>query len=119
MRAILIINGVDFTPWLRSGGLQQTAIARQGRSVVALDGTAYRAEIIKRGLSVGLIDMKDTAWRRMLEALRDRPVQARYMDDRMGEAVKTFYVVGPTAAAQAVRGGHTYFTGGSFELEEK
>ena len=55
----------------------------------------------------------------MLEALRDRPVQARYIDDRMGEAVKTFYVAGPTAAAQAVRGGHTYFTGGSFELEEK
>ena len=74
MRAILIINGVDFTPWLRSGGLQQTEIARQGRSVVALDGTAYRSEIIKRGLSVGLIDMKDTAWRRMLEALREKGV---------------------------------------------
>ena len=119
MRATLIINGTDFSPYLRSGGLQQTEIPRQGRSVVALDGTAYRSEIIKRGLSVGLIDMKDTEWRRMLEALRDRPVQARYMDDRMGDVTKAFYVTGPTAAARTVRGGHTYFTGGSFELEEK
>ena len=45
MRAILIINGVDFTPWLRSGGLQQTEIVRQGREVTALDGTVPRPEI--------------------------------------------------------------------------
>lgn len=119
MRATLIINGMDFSPYLRSGGLQQTEIVRRGRSVVALDGTEYRSEIVKRGLSVGLIDMKDTQWRRMLEALASRPVQARYMDDRMGDVTKAFYVTGPTAAAKTVRGGHTYFTGGSFELEEK
>lgn len=119
MGATLIINGMDFSPYLRSRGLQQTEISRQGRSVVALDGTEYRSETIKRGLSVGLIDMKDTEWSRMLEALCDRPVQVRYMDDRMGDVTKSFYVIGPTAAAKTVRGGHTYFTGGSFELEEK
>ena len=119
MRAMLIINGMDLSPYLRAGGLQQTEIIRQGRSVVALDGTAYRTETVKRGLSVGLIDMKDTQWCRMLEALCSRPAQVRYMDDRMGDVTKAFYVIGPTAAAQTVRGGHTYFTGGSFELEEK
>ena len=119
MKAILIVNGTDLSPYLRAGGLQQTEVTRQGRGVVALDGTAYRTEIVKRGLSVGLIDMKDTQWRRMLEALAVRPAQVRYMDDRLGDVTKSFYVVGPTAAAHAVRGGHTYFTGGSFELEEK
>ena len=39
MQAKLIINGEDFSPWLRENGLQQTEIVRQGRSVVALDGT--------------------------------------------------------------------------------
>ena len=37
MEAILIINGTDFSPYLRSGGLEQTEIVRQGREVTALD----------------------------------------------------------------------------------
>lgn len=119
MRAILIINGVDFTPWLRSGGLQQTEIVRQGREVTALDGTVYRAEIRKRGISAGLVELRDDTWRRLLAALEVRPVQARYADDRLGVCTKLFYVSGPSAAAKTVRGGHTYFSGGGFELEEK
>lgn len=119
MQAILIINGVDFTPYLRSSGLQQMEVSRQGRRVVDLDGTAYQAEIIKRGISVGLVDLRDTAWYKLIAALRDRPATVRYIDDRMGDCTKLFYITGPTAAAKTVRGGHTWFTGGTFELEEK
>lgn len=119
MRAILVINNVDFTPYLRSGGLQQTEVIRQGRSVVDLNGTAYRAEIVKRGISVGLVDMRDVIWYKLAAALRDRPAAVRYIDDRLGETTRLFYIAGPTSAAKTVRGGHTYFTGGSFELEEK
>lgn len=119
MEAILIINGVDFTPWLRSGGLQQTEVIRQGRTVVGLDGTAYRAEIVKRGISVGLVELRDGTWYRLAAALQGRPAVVRYIDDRLGDCTKRFYITGPTAAAKTVRGGHTYFTGGSFELEEK
>ena len=119
MEAILIINGVDFTPWLRSGGLQQAEIVRRGRSVAALDGTEYRAEIVKRGISVSLVELRDGTWSRLVEALSVRPADVRYIDDRYGETVRLFYVSGPTAVAKTVRGGHTYFSGGSFELEEK
>ena len=119
MEAILIINNVDFTPYLRSGGLQQTEVSRQSRSVVDLNGTAYRSEIIKRGISVGLVELRDTTWYRLVDALQDRPAAVRYIDDRLGDCVKWFYVSGPTATAKTVRGGHTYFTGGTFELEEK
>ena len=119
MEAILIINGVDFTPWRRSGGLQQTETVRRGRSVVALDGTEYRAETIKRGISVGLVELRDSTWYRLTDALRVRPAAVRYIDDRVGETVRQFYVDGPAATAQTVRGGHTYFSGGAFNLEEK
>lgn len=119
MQAILIINGTDFTPYLSAGGLEQTEIIRQGRSVVALDGTEYRSETVKRGISVGLVELRDDTWRRLQEALRVRPATVRYLDDRLGDVTKRFYVTGPAAAAQTVRGGHTYFTGGSFTLEEK
>ena len=114
MEAILIINNVDFTPWLRSGGLQQTEIVRRG-----LDGTEYRSGILKRGISVSLVELRDTSWYRLTDALRARPAAVRYIDDRLGETVRQFYVDGPTAAAKTVRGGHTYFSGGAFSLEEK
>lgn len=119
MQAILIINSVDFTPWLRSGGLQQTEIVRKGRSVVALDGTEYRSEIVKRGISVSLVELRDTTWHRLMDAIRVRPASVRYIDDRLGDCTKLFYVSGPAAAAKTVRGGHTYFSGGAFSLEEK
>ncbi len=119
MRAILIINNVDFSPYLRSEGLVQTEITRQGREVVDLNGTSYRAGIIKRGISAELVEVRDEVWYRLIGALRERPVQVRYIDDRLGDVTKTFYVTGPSGAAKTVRGGHTWFSGGSFELEEK
>lgn len=119
MQAILMINGVDFTPYLRSDGLQQTEVIRQGRSVVDLDGTVYRTEIIKRGISAGLVELRDATWYRLVSALKQRPAEVRYIDDQLGETVRQFYVTGPVAGAKTVRGGHTYFSGGAFELEEK
>ncbi len=119
MEAILIINNVDFTPWLRSGGLQQTEIVRRGRSVVTLDGTEYRSELVKRGITVSLVELRDGTWYRLMDALRVRPATVQYIDDRLGRVIRQFYVDGPTAAAKTVRGGHTYFSGGAFSLEEK
>lgn len=119
MRAILIINGVDFTPYLRSEGLTQSEITRRGRSVVDLNGTEHRDEIVKRSIAVSLIELRDTAWYRVVDALNTRPAAVRYIDDRYGDTTRLFYVSGLTAAARTVRGGHTYFAGGSFTLEEK
>lgn len=119
MRAILIINGVDFSPWLRSEGLIQTETVRRGRRIVDLNGTEHHDEIIKRSISASLVELKDTTWYRLVDALNTRPATVRYIDDRYGDTTRLFYVSAPTAAAKTVRGGHTYFTGGSFELEEK
>lgn len=119
MKAILIINGTDFSPWLQSDGLQQMELVRRGRSMVDLNGTEYRDEVIKRAISVSLIEMRDTTWYKLTAALRPRPAAVRYIDDGLGDVTKLFYISGPTAAAKTVRGGHTYFTGGTLSLEEK
>lgn len=119
MRAKLIINGVDFTPWVLEEGLEQYEILRQERSVVTLDGVDYRSSSVKRGMSVSLTRMKDDTWRRLLGALRTRPARVEYVDDLHGEMQKLFYVSGPTATTRAVRGNTTYYGGGSFSLEEK
>lgn len=119
MRAKLVINGVDFTPWILEEGMEQYELTRQERSVVGLDGIDYRAGVVKRGISVSLTRMKDTTWYSLLDALRARPAAVEYIDDAMGEMRKLFYVSAPSATTRMVRGGTTYFGGGSFTLEEK
>ncbi len=119
MRAKLVINGVDFTPWILEEGMEQYELTRQERSVVGLDGIDYRAGVVKRGISVSLTRMKDTTWYSLLGALQDRPAAVEYIDDTMGEMRKLFYVSAPSATTRMVRGNTTYFGGGSFTLEEK
>ena len=119
MKAILIINGVDFSPWLLSGGLQQTEVPRLARSVVTLDGVSHQQSVVKRGITASMVEMRDTTWYRLADALKTRPAVVRYIDDRYGDTTRLFYVSNPTASAKTVRGGHTYFQGGSFTLEEK
>lgn len=119
MRVKLRINGVDFSPWILEEGLEQYEIPRQSRSVVCLDGVEYRTEIIKRGIRVSLTRMRDETWLRMLEALRARPARVEYIDETWGDTSRLFWVSSPQAATRAVRGNTTYFTGGSFTLEER
>ena len=69
MQAKLIINGVDFTPWILEEGMEQYELTRQERSVVGLDGIDYRSWVAKRGISVSLTRMKDTTWHSLLDAL--------------------------------------------------
>lgn len=117
MEAKLTVNGVDFAPWLKENGLRQTEVLRKGRSVVTLDGTEHRAGIVKRHISASLVELRDETWCRLLAALQDRPAQVRYLDDSAGETQGLFHVSNPSASAKTVRGGHTYFSGGTFELE--
>ncbi len=118
MRAKLIINGEDFTPWVREGGLIQREITRQTRSVVTLGGIEYRSEVPKRSIEVSLTKMRDGTWRRLLDALARRPAYVTYVDDKLGETTRRFYVSGPSATTDKVLGNATCFSGGSFTLEE-
>ena len=65
------------------------------------------------------MELRDATWYRLLAALQTRPASVRYIDGVSGHTTRLFYVSGPTAAAKTVRGGHTYFQGASFALEEK
>lgn len=119
MQAKLKINGVDFTPWLKENGIQQTEIIRQGSGVVTIDGMLHQTQIIKRGMYVSLVELRDVTWYRLTQAMRARPATVEYIDDEKGERSAAFYVSSPTATAKIVRGGVTYFSGGTFSLEER
>lgn len=118
MEAKLIINGVDFTPWCKRGGIQQTDIQRQYRSVVSLDGTLYEKGVIVRGITVNLVELRDSTLSRLTAALTS-PATVEYTDKRYGDVTRTFYVRGPTAQEKVIQGGNTYWSGVTFDLEQK
>ena len=118
MEAKLIINGVDFAPWCKSGGIQQQYAIRRSREVVATDGTVYRREIKKRHVSVSLMAIRDATLRRLSAALKS-PATVTYTDLEYGNLTKSFVVSALQATEKTVLGGNTYWSGISFTMEER
>lgn len=117
MEAKLIINGVDFIPWCKRDGIQQTDIQRKVRSVITLGGKLYEKAIVVRGISVSLVELRDETLARLTAAL-ESPATVEYTDMKYGDRTRTFYVRGITVQTKVIQGGNTYWDGTSFSLEE-
>ena len=59
MEAKLIINSVDFSPWVAENGIKYGEVYRNSRSVVTLDGTLYQTQVTKHSLDVALVELRD------------------------------------------------------------
>lgn len=113
-----IINGFDISPYLAEGGVSYGANVRQGRDIVALSGTLHRKEVRKRVISFQLVTMGDRAFATLQEAL-SRQGTMEYPEKNGNHTVKTFYFSEPQYATKTVRGGNTFYSGISFEAEER
>ena len=69
MEAIFTINGVDFRPWCKENGVQQTDIVRRSRSVTTMDGTLHLHQTLKRGISVSLLEVRHETLMTIAQAL--------------------------------------------------
>ena len=118
MQVYMITNGLDISPIIKQGGIAQSEIVRQSRQIITLDGYAEKAQVVKRRIVVKLMEMRDAKWFELCAALKTRPVTVQYIDDSAGKTTKLFHVTALSAAAQVVTGGNTYYTGGTFTLEE-
>lgn len=119
MEAKLKVNGVDFSRWIKVEGLQFERVSRQSRDVTTMDGTLYRTEITKQAISVELVEMRDNTLALLKTGLLTSPATVEATDDNGQTVTGTYYVSGPSYTAKTVRGGNTYFSGVSFELEEQ
>lgn len=120
MRQRLTINSVDFTAFVAEEGITFGTIPRVQRSVVTLDGTELRKEIVKRSLDVELIEtITDAHLHPLVTALGTSPATVIYTDRDGTEKTGTFYVAGLSADAKKVIGATTFYTGVKFALEEK
>lgn len=118
MQAKLIINGVDFAPFIVEGGIVQTDVERQGVQVVTLDGTLWSRVKRARGIRVSLRTLRDSFYHKASAALRPAQVSVTYTDRDTGKDVTgLFYVRERTAGIREVRGGNTYWNNAGFYLE--
>lgn len=118
MQAKLIINGVDFTPFIVEGGIVQTDVERHTVQVVTLDGTLWSKAKHARGIRVSLRTLRDSFYHRASAVLRDGQVSVTYTDRDTGQDMTAeFYVRERTAGIREVRGGNTYWHNAEFYLE--
>lgn len=122
MIARLIINGIDFTPWIAADGITQGVLPRVRQSIVALDGTEIRKEVEKQSIGVRLVDtVTDARAAALIGALKSaQPAAVTYTSkDGMTHNSVRFYVSGLTGGEKTIVGGTTYWSGISFSLEER
>ena len=118
MRFRLTINGVDFSPYIPTGGITAKKIVRQQRGIVTMDDTLHQKRIVKNGWSVRLITLRDTTMSRLSAALAAAdPAAVEYVDSDGRTTAGKFYVTGPQYVVRNVVTGTTYYSGVSFELE--
>ena len=120
MKQKLTINAVDFTPYIQEGGITFNTISRVVRAVTTLSGELIQKEVHKRGMTVSLIEtITDTHLNALVDALDTSPATALYTDRDGIEHTGTFYVFNLSASAKKVIGDTTFYTGVSFDLEER
>lgn len=118
MQLSVTINGVDFTPWLAENGVSFSPIVRQGRDIVFLNGILSRKQVEKRGLSLQLVTLRDATLDRLREAASGL-CSVVISGSGQSAVPRDYYVSGFGYTAKTVRGGNTYYSGVSFELEER
>lgn len=118
MELAVTINEVDFTPWLAEDGVTFSPIVRQGRDVVLMNGVLSRKQVTKRGLNLQLVTLRDVTLERLREAATGL-CTVTITGAVPADIPRYYYVSGFGYTAKTVRGGNTYYSGVSFDLEER
>lgn len=118
-KAVLKLDGVDFSGLIARGGLSVDYEIRSGSEIVTLDGTLYTFGVEKVKLTVTMREMPFERVRALQDALGDPYVNVTYQDPKNGVLTKSFAVSNKSADVKAVSGGRTYYDGVSFTLRER
>ena len=118
MQAKIVVNGTDFSPWIKEDGISFSPVFRNSREVVTLAGHLHRAETEKTAISVELLEVRDRTLFALMDAVK--PLSSVEYTTRTGQTVvRQCYVRVASIGVKRVVGGNTYYTGVSLELEEK
>ena len=117
MEAKAIYNGVDLSRWAKENGIVQNTVFRASRSVITLSGSLIKRQIPKRTVSIRLLEIRDSTLLSIAPAIV--PLGTfEYTDRDVGDRTAQFYAHISTGTEKTVRGGITYWSGVTIELEE-
>lgn len=117
MQAKAIYNGVDLARWAAEGGIVQSTVFRAARSVTTLTGRLYKRNVAKRSVTITLVELRDSTLRRIANAIVPQG-DFEYTDMDAGDRTAQFYAHISNGVEKTVRGGNTYWSGVTVELEE-
>lgn len=117
----LTINNVNFAEWAKESGIQISPIYRRQKSVVAQDGTEYRASKRKWQFQINILDINETTLQILLTALTGANPAAvtENLTSGGGTRNRTCYITDYNFSPKRVKGGKTDYTGLSVTLEER
>lgn len=130
MTCSLIINGKDFTKYLKEDGISFGKTMRVTKTLTVMDGTLYKKEIEKRVIEVSLFDdLYDSitingetdGFTALCSYLKTNPATVSYTDFENGTTItnKLFYINDLKYSITKTMGGVTVINGATFSLEEK
>lgn len=118
-KAVLIINGVDFSRRVARGGITVSYEQRVLREVVTLDGTSHTACVEKANISVSMREMPFELVNRLSAALEAPYVSVQYQDPKRGTVTRKFSASDKKFGVLVVEAGRTYYDSITFNLRER
>ena len=117
---LFIMNGADFSRHVQESGILRSTTYRNTKSRVTIEGKKYQGRIRKLVLQVPFDPMSEDDLQEVLRVIDQDYVDVQYKDPVLGMIIKTFIPsVGEISLVLEDRGGVSYWSGLSVELEEQ
>lgn len=117
---LFIMDGVDLSPHVQESGIVRSTTYRNTKSRVTIEGKKYRGKVKKLVLEIPFDPMSEGDLQEVLRVVDQDYVDVQYKDPVLGMILKTFIPsIGEISLVMEDRGGVSYWSGLSVELEEQ
>lgn len=117
---LFIMDGVDLSSHVQESGIIRGTTYRNTKSRVTIEGKKYQGKVKKLVLEIPFDPMSEAELQDVLRIVDQDYVDVQYKDPVLGMILKTFIPsVGEISLVMEDRGGVSYWSGLSVELEEQ
>lgn len=117
---LFIMDGIDLSHHVQESGIIRRITYRNTKSRVTIEGKKYQGTVKKLVLEVPFDPMSEDDLQEALRVIDQDYVDVQYKDPVLGTIFRTFIPsVGEISLVMEDRGGVSYWSGLSVELEEQ
>ncbi len=117
---VFLINGKDFIPIIKEGGIEITRADANTKSVTTMSGTEWKKALNRHDIKLSFMDMSSQQYQEYAASLATNPAAVVYRDDEDGQIkMGTFYITNIRSVKRQALPGVTFLVNLSLELREK